>query len=73
MPLAINIIGFSFAFRIAALVAMSVVFLAGSVLVAGISFLVVALVSTAIGALMHIPWRHITAASVTKSNLTLAS
>ncbi len=55
---AIIFIGFLFAFPIAALAAIAVFFLTGSLLWAGITFLIVALVSAAIGDLMHMTRRH---------------
>jgi membrane protein implicated in regulation of membrane protease activity len=55
---AIIFIGFLFAFPIATLAAILVFFLTGSLLWAGITFLVAALVSTAIGDLMHMTRRH---------------
>ena len=55
---AIIFIGFLFAFPIAALAAILVFFLTGSLLWAGITFLVVALISAAVGDLMHMTRRH---------------
>lgn len=56
--IAIVFIGVLFAFPIAALAAIVVYFLTGSLLWAGITFLVVALISAAIGDLMHMSRRH---------------
>ena len=56
--IAIVVIGFLFAFPIAALAAIAVYFFTGSILWAGITFLVVALISAAIGDLMHMSRRH---------------
>ncbi len=56
--IAIIVIGFLFAFPIAALAAIAVFFLTGSLLWAGISFLVVALLSLAVGDLLHMTHRH---------------
>ena len=55
---AIIFIGFLFAFPIAALAAIAVFFLTGSLLWAGITFFVVALISAAVGDLMHMTRRH---------------
>lgn len=55
---AIIFIGFLFAFPIAALAAIVVFFLTGSLLWAGITFLIVALISAAVGDLMHMTPRH---------------
>ncbi len=55
---AIIVIGFLFAFPIAALAAILVFFLTGSLLWAGVTFLVVALISAAVGDLMHMTRRH---------------
>jgi len=56
--IAIVFIGFLFAFPIAALAAIAVFFLTGSLLWAGITFLVVALISIAVGDLLHMTRRH---------------
>lgn len=56
--IAIIVIGFLFAFPIAALAAILVYFLTGSLLYAGITFLIVALISAAIGDLLHYSSRH---------------
>jgi len=56
--IAIIAIGFLFAFPIAALAAIAVFFLTGSLLYAGITFLIVALISAAIGDLLHMSRRH---------------
>ena len=56
--IAIIVIGFLFAFPIAALAAIAVFFLTGSLLWAGITFLVVALISAAIGDLLEMTPRH---------------
>jgi len=56
--IAIVVIGFFFAFPIAALAAIAVFFLTGSLLWSGITFLVVALISIAVGDLLHITRRH---------------
>ncbi len=56
--IAILVIGFLFAFPIAALAAILVFFLTGSLLWSGISFLIVALISAAIGDLLHMTRRH---------------
>jgi membrane protein implicated in regulation of membrane protease activity len=56
--IAIIVIGFLFAFPIAALAAIAVFFLTGSLVWAGITFLVVALISVAIGDLLHMTHRH---------------
>jgi membrane protein implicated in regulation of membrane protease activity len=56
--IAIVVIGFLFAFPIAALAAIVVFFLTGSLLWAGITFLIVALISAAIGDLLHMSRRH---------------
>lgn len=56
--IAIIIIGFLFAFPIAALAAIAVFFLTGSLLWSGITFLVVALISVAVGDLLHMTRRH---------------
>jgi membrane protein implicated in regulation of membrane protease activity len=55
---AIIFIGFLFAFPIAALAAIAVFFLTGSLLWAGITFLVVALISAAVGDMLHMTRRH---------------
>ncbi len=55
---AIIVIGFLFAFPIAALAAIAVFFLTGSLLWAGITFLIVALISAAIGDLLEMTPRH---------------
>ncbi len=51
-------IGFLFAFPIAALAAILVFFLTGSLLWTGLTFLIVALISAAIGDMMHMTRRH---------------
>ncbi len=51
-------VGFLFAFPIASLAAILVFFLTGSLLWAGVTFLVVALFSAAIGDLAHMSRRH---------------
>ncbi len=56
--IAIIVIGFLFAFPIAALAAIAVFFLTGSLLFAGITFLIVALISAAIGDMLHYTSRH---------------
>ena len=56
--IAIIVIGFLFAFPIAGLAAIAVFFLTGSLLWAGITFLIVALISAAIGDLLHYTPRH---------------
>ncbi len=56
--IAIIVIGFLFAFPIAALVAILVYFLSGSLLWAGITFLIVALISAAVGDALHYTSRH---------------
>jgi membrane protein implicated in regulation of membrane protease activity len=56
--IAILVIGFLFAFPIASLAAIAVFFLTGSFLWSGITFLLVALISVAIGDLMHMTRRH---------------
>lgn len=56
--IAIVVIGFLFAFPIAGLAAIAVFFLTGSLLWAGITFLIVALVSAAIGDMLHMTRRH---------------
>ncbi len=56
--IAVIVIGVLFAFPIAALAAIAVFFLTGSLLWAGITFLIVALISAAIGDLMHVSRRH---------------
>ena len=56
--IAIIVIGFLFAFPIAALAAIAVYFLTGSLLYAGITFLIVALISAAIGDALHYTRRH---------------
>ncbi len=56
--IAIVVIGFLFAFPIAALAAIAVFFLTGSLLWSGITFLVVALISIAVGDLLHMTRRH---------------
>ena len=56
--IAIIVVGFLFAFPIAALAAIAVFFLTGSLLWAGITFLVVALISAAIGDLLEMTPRH---------------
>jgi membrane protein implicated in regulation of membrane protease activity len=55
---AIIFIGFLFAFPIAALAAIAVFFFTGSLLWAGITFLIVALISAAVGDAMHMSRRH---------------
>ncbi len=55
---AIIVIGFLFAFPIAALAAIAVFFLTGSLLYAGITFLIVALISAAIGDILQMTPRH---------------
>jgi membrane protein implicated in regulation of membrane protease activity len=56
--IAIIVIGFLFAFPIAALVAIAVFFLTGSLVWAGITFLIVALISAAVGDLLGYSRRH---------------
>ncbi len=56
--IAIIFIGVLFAFPIAALAAIAVFFLTGSLLWAGITFLIVALISAAVGDAMHMSRRH---------------
>jgi hypothetical protein len=56
--IAIVVIGFLFAFPIAALSAIAVFFLTGSLVWSGIIFLIVALISVAIGDLLHMTRRH---------------
>jgi membrane protein implicated in regulation of membrane protease activity len=56
--IAIVVIGFLFAFPIAGLAAIAVFFFTGSLLWAGITFLKVALISAAIGDLLHMTRRH---------------
>ena len=56
--IAIVVIGFLFAFPIAAIAAIAVFFLTGSLLWAGITFLIVALISIAVGDLLHMTRRH---------------
>jgi len=56
--IAIVAIGFLFAFPIASLAAIAVYFLTGSLLWAGITFLLVALISAAVGDLLHMSRRH---------------
>ncbi len=56
--IAIIVIGFLFAFPIAGLAAIAVFFLTGSLIWAGITFLIVALISAAIGDLLHMTRRH---------------
>jgi membrane protein implicated in regulation of membrane protease activity len=56
--IAIIVIGFLFAFPIAALAAIAVFFFTGSLLWAGITFLIVALISAAIGDLLQMTPRH---------------
>jgi membrane protein implicated in regulation of membrane protease activity len=56
--IAILVIGFLFAFPFAALAAIVVFFFTGSLLWAGITFLLVALISAAIGDLLHMSRRH---------------
>jgi membrane protein implicated in regulation of membrane protease activity len=56
--IAIVVIGFLIAFPAAALAAIVVFFLTGSLLWSGITFLVVALISIAIGDLLHMTRRH---------------
>ncbi len=56
--IAIIVIGFLFAFPIAALAAIAVFFLTGSLLWAGITFLIVALIVAAIGDLLAMTPRH---------------
>jgi len=55
---AIAFIGFLFAFPIAALAAIAVFFFTGSLLWSGITFLVIALISLAVGDLLHMTRRH---------------
>jgi len=55
---AIVFIGFLLAFPIAAIAAILVFFLTGSLLWSGITFLVVALISAAIGDMLHKTRRH---------------
>ena len=55
---AIVVIGFLFAFPIAALAAIAVFFLTGSLLWSDITFLIVALNSVGVGDLMHMTRRH---------------
>ena len=56
--IAIILIGFLFAFPIAALAAIAVFFLTGSLLWSGITFLIVALISLAVGDILHMTRRH---------------
>ena len=56
--IAIVVIGFLFAFPIAALAAILVFFLTGSLLWSGITFLIVALISVAVGDLLHMTRCH---------------
>jgi hypothetical protein len=56
--IAIAVIGFLFAFPIAALAAIAVFFFTGSLLWSGITFLVIALISLAVGDLLHMTRRH---------------
>ncbi len=57
--IAILVIGVLFAFPIAGLAAIAVYFFfGGSLLWAGITFLIVALISAAVGDLMHVSRRH---------------
>jgi len=56
--IAIVAIGFLFAFPIAGLAAIAVFFLTGSLLWAGITFLIVALISAAIGEALQMTPRH---------------
>ncbi len=56
--IAIVVIGFLFAFPIAALAAILVFFLTGSLIWSGVTFLIVALISAAIGDAMHMTRRH---------------
>lgn len=56
--IAIVVIGFLFAFPIAALAAIAVFFLTGSLLWSGVTFLIVALISIAVGDLLHMTRRH---------------
>ncbi len=56
--IAIIAIGFLFAFPIAGLAAIAVFFFTGSLLWAGITFLIVALISAAVGDLLHMTRRH---------------
>jgi membrane protein implicated in regulation of membrane protease activity len=56
--IAIIVIGFLFAFPFAALAAILVFFLTGSLLWAGITFLIVALISVAVGDFLHMTRRH---------------
>ena len=56
--IAVIVIGVLFAFPIAALAAIAVFFLTGSLLWAGITFLVVALIVAAIGDAMSMSRRH---------------
>ncbi len=55
--IAVVVIGFLFAFPIAALAAIAVFFLTGNLLWTGITFLVVALISAALGEALH-PRHH---------------
>ena len=56
--IAIVVIGFLFAFPIAGLAAIGVFFFTGSLLWAGITFLIVALISAALGEALHLGHRH---------------
>ncbi len=56
--IAIVVIGFLFAFPIAALAAILVFLLTGSLIWSGVTFLIVALISAAIGDAMHMTRRH---------------
>jgi membrane protein implicated in regulation of membrane protease activity len=56
--IAIIAIGVLFAFPIASLAAIAVFFFTGSLLWAGITFLIVALLSAAVGDAMHMSRRH---------------
>jgi membrane protein implicated in regulation of membrane protease activity len=56
--IAILVIGVLFAFPVAALAAIVVFFLTGSLLWSGITFLIVALISVAVGDLLHMSRRH---------------
>lgn len=55
---AIIVIGVLFAFPIASLAAIAVFFFTGSLLWAGLTFLIVALISVAVGDAMHMSRRH---------------
>lgn len=56
--IAIIVIGVLFAFPIASLAAIAVFFFTGSLVWAGITFLIVALISAAVGDAMHMSRRH---------------